>query len=148
MKKRFILCLMITILLPCLALGEEPPIGQIKAGQGDVAVIRSGQKIAMHTGDRLYRHDTIRTGAASSVGIIFEDNTILSLGPKSEIVIHEYVFAPHKGKLSMIIDMLKGTAAYLSGIIGRQSPESVTFQTPDAAIGIRGTKFLVKVGNR
>ena len=94
---------------------------------------------------RFYQNDIIRTGAESSVGIIFEDNTILSLGPKSEIVIDEYVFAPEKGMLSMITRMVKGTASYISGIIGRQSPESVKFQTPDATIGIRGTQFLVKV---
>jgi hypothetical protein len=45
----------------------------------------------------------------------------------------------------MVITMLKGTASYLSGIIGRQSPESVRFKTPEATIGIRGTQFLVKV---
>jgi hypothetical protein len=60
-------------------------------------------------------------------------------------VIDEYVFAPQKGMLSMIARMVKGTASYVSGIIGRQSPESVKFQTPDATIGIRGTEFLVKV---
>jgi hypothetical protein len=145
MKRLFIFCFMLTIFLPFLARGEESPIGKIKTDKGDVIVIRGNEKIALHTGDRLYQNDLIRTGADSSVGIIFEDNTILSLGPKSELVINEYVFAPEKGKLSMFISMLKGTASYLSGIIGRQSPESVKFQTPDATIGIRGTQFLVKV---
>ena len=79
------------------------------------------------------------------MGIIFEDNTILSLGPESEVVIDEYVFAPEKGLFSMIARMVKGTASYLSGIIGHQSPESVKFRTPEATIGIRGTHFLVKV---
>jgi hypothetical protein len=41
--------------------------------------------------------------------------------------------------------MLKGTAVYLSGIIGKLSPQSVRFETPNATIGIRGTKMLVKV---
>ena len=45
----------------------------------------------------------------------------------------------------MVINMIKGTASYLSGIIGKQSPETVEFQTPDATINIRGTQFLVKV---
>jgi hypothetical protein len=136
---------MITILLPCFAMGEESPIGKTKTGKGDVVVIRGGKEIPINIGDRLYQNDIIRTGAKSAVGIIFEDNTILSLGPKSEIVIDEYVFAPEKGMLSMITRMVKGTASYISGIIGRQSPESVKFQTPDATISIRGTHFLVKV---
>jgi len=139
---------MLTILLPCLGKGEESPIGKVKTDKGKVVVIRSAKEIAIKTGDRLYQKDTIRTGANSSVGIIFEDNTILSLGPNSEIVIDEYVFAPEKGKMSMFVSFLKGTASYLSGIIGRQSPESVKFQTPDATIGIRGTQFLVKVNGK
>lgn len=146
MIKPFMLCLIIMFFLPCLVLGDESsPIGKIKTAKGNVAIIHNGTEIAANTGDKLYQNDTIRTGASSSVGVIFEDNTILSLGPESEIVIDEYVFVPQEGRLSMIARMLKGTASYLSGIIGQQSPESVTFQTPDATIGIRGTKFLVKV---
>ena len=148
MKNLFILCFMMTILLPCLAIGGDSPIGKIKTCKGNVVVIRTDQEIAINTGDSLYQNDLIRTKTDSSVGIILEDNTILSLGSKSEIVIDEYVFAPEKGKLSMIIRILGGTASYLSGIIGHQSPESVKFQTPDATIGIRGTEFLVKVEGR
>ena len=48
----------------------------------------------------------------------------------------------------MIARIAKGTISYISGIIGRQSPESVKFQTPDATIGVRGTQFLVKVEER
>jgi hypothetical protein len=146
MQKNVVICLMVIILLPCLAMGNESPIGKIKTGKGDVSVIRSGKGIPMKKGDSLFQNDIIRTGAASSVGIIFDDNTVLSLGPKSKIVIDHYVFAPEKGLLSMAVRLLKGTASYLSGIIGRQAPEAVKFQTPDAIIGIRGTQFLVKVG--
>ncbi|MBN1471921.1 MAG: FecR domain-containing protein [Syntrophaceae bacterium] len=145
MKRFFILCLVMMILLPCVAMGEESPVGKIKTSKGDVFVIRDGKPIPLSIGDRLFQNDTIRSGAASSVGIIFEDNSILSLGPDSEIVIDKYVFAPEKGIFSMITQMVRGTASYLSGIIGKQSPESVKFQTPDATIGIRGTQFLVKV---
>jgi hypothetical protein len=147
MKILFIHGLLLTILLPGLALGQEP-IGKTKTGKGEVVVIRSGEKIPLNIGDQLYQNDLIRTGADSSVGIIFEDNTILALGPKSEIVIDEYVFAPEKGMLSIITRMLRGTASYLTGMIGRRSPEAVKFQTPDATIGVRGTQFLVKVDER
>ena len=145
MKRLFIFCLTITILLPCLAMGKESPIGNAKTSNGDVVVIRNAKQIPLSIGDKIFPNDTIRTGTASSAGIIFEDNTILSLGPDSEILIDKYVFAPEKGIFSMIASMAKGTASYLSGIIGKQSPESVKFQTPDATIGIRGAHFLVKV---
>jgi hypothetical protein len=35
--------------------------------------------------------------------------------------------------------------AYVSGLIGKISPQSVRFETPVASIGIRGTHFAVKV---
>jgi hypothetical protein len=41
--------------------------------------------------------------------------------------------------------MVQGTAVYISGIIAKLSPQSVRFETPNATIGIRGTRFLVKV---
>jgi hypothetical protein len=41
--------------------------------------------------------------------------------------------------------MLKGTVAYLSGLISKLSPDSAHLETPTASIGIRGTKFVVKV---
>ena len=82
MKRLFIFCLIITILLPCFAMGEEPTIGKTKTGKGNVVVIRSGKEIPINIGDKLYQKDIIRTGADSSVGIIFEDNTSLSLGPE------------------------------------------------------------------
>ncbi|MBU0675607.1 MAG: FecR family protein [Proteobacteria bacterium] len=145
MNKLMIFCFILTILLPGAALGEESPIGKIKTGTGEVMVLRNSNESALHPGDSLYQSDIIRTRARSSVGILFDDNTVLSLGPESEIVIEEYIFAPQQGKFSMITRMLKGTASYLSGIIGRQAPDSVKFSTPDTTIGIRGTKFLVKV---
>ncbi len=143
-QRLWVLCLTMMILSPCLVMGQGPSIGKAKTGKGDVVVVRAGQSIPLKVGDRLYQKDTIRTGTDSTVGFILEDNTVLSLGPNSELVIDEYIFAPEKGMLSMVARILKGTASYLSGIIGRQSPESVKLHTPDATIGIRGTQFLVR----
>jgi hypothetical protein len=79
------------------------------------------------------------------LGVIFEDDTSLSIGPQSEIIISEFLFSPAEGKLSIVTRLLKGSAIYLTGLIGKLSPESVRFETPVANIGIRGTKFAVKI---
>ncbi len=71
-------------------------MGKARTGKGDIVVVRAGQKILLKVGDRLYQKDTIRTGKDSAVRIIFEDNTVLSLGPNSEMVIDEYIFAPKR----------------------------------------------------
>ena len=124
---------------------ETTRIGTIKTAKGSVIVIRGDDQQSGGIGFQVFQKDLIRTGNDGGVGVVFIDNTVLSLGPDTELVIEEYVFVPQKNWLSMIVRMIKGTASYLSGIIGKQSPENVKFKTPQAIIGIRGTKFLVKV---
>jgi hypothetical protein len=64
------------------------------------------------------------------------------------VVINDYVFAPAQSNMSIVIRMIKGTAAYLSGIIAKLSPESVKFETPTATLGVRGTRFCVQVEDK
>jgi len=37
--------------------------------------------------------------------------------------------------------------AYLSGLIGKLAPDKARFESPTATIGIRGTRFAVRVGD-
>ncbi len=145
MKKLVIIFLLIEIFYVLPSQASEVSIGKIKTLKGMVTAIRDSKEIPLNIGDSVYQNDVLRTAADSAAGIIFEDDTILSLGPQTELAVDEYLFAPEKGNLSMFVRMLRGTASYISGIIGRQSPESVKFQMPEAIIAIRGTHFLVKV---
>jgi hypothetical protein len=128
-----------------VAAASDGPAGSVKTVKGLASVVRQDSVIQAKSGDKIFKKDILRTGSDGSLGVIFKDDTLLSLGPNSELVIDEFLFSPAEGKLSFIARMLRGTAAYLSGIIARLSPESVRFETPVASVGIRGTKFLIKV---
>ena len=117
----------------------------VKKVSGSASVVRQGQTIPAINGLEIWESDTLRTGRNGSIGIVFNDDTFLSMGPGSILIIDEFVFSPRQGKFSIVIRMLKGTAAYLSGLISKLSPDSAYFKTPSASIGIRGTKFVVKV---
>ena len=146
--RRFTVFILLTVFLGLsLASAEQVLAGKVKKIRGTVFVTRGDRTQTLRVGDPVFQNDLMQTGSTGAVGIIFEDNTILSLGPKSRLAIDGYTFAPEQGKLSLLLRLLRGTASYLSGIIGKQAPEAVKFQTPDATIGIRGTKFLVKVGS-
>ena len=121
------------------------PVAIVKKISGSATVIRQGQPIPATNGLKIWENDMLRTGHNGSIGIVFNDDTFLSLGPGSILFIDEFVFAPKQGKFSIVIRMVKGTAAYLSGLISKLSPDSAHFKTPTASIGIRGTKFVVKV---
>ena len=121
------------------------PVAIVKKISGSATVVRQGQPIPATNGLEIWENDMLRTGRNGSIGIVFNDDTLLSLGPGSILVIDEFVFVPKQRKFSIMITMLKGTVAYLSGLISKHSPESAHFKTPTGSIGIRGTKFVAKV---
>ena len=87
----------------------------------------------------------LKTGANSSMGVTFKDNTVMSFGPNTELTVDEYLYSPNKGKLKLGATMAKGTLAYLSGAIAKIKPDAVSVKTPTGTIGVRGTHFVVKV---
>jgi len=126
----------------------SPIIGTIQRVTATAAVVRQDQVLPAKVGLEIQANDTLRTGADGSIGVVFHDDALLSLGPDSVLVIDEFVYAPRQGKLSLVFRMMKGTAVYLSGLIAKLAPDSVHFVTPSASVGVRGTKFAAKVEER
>ncbi|MBP1698168.1 MAG: putative exported protein [Deltaproteobacteria bacterium] len=148
--RRFFLSLVTIIFLlsthgTSISADPSPIIATVQKVSGMATVLRQGQTLSVKIDLEIYQNDTLRTGPDGSLGVIFRDDTLLSMGPNSVLVIDEFVFAPKQGKFSIVIRMLKGTAAYLSGLISKLAPESAHFKTPTASIGIRGTKFVARV---
>jgi hypothetical protein len=119
--------------------------GRVKVSQGEVYIERSGKRIAAPVGAAIDVQDKVVTGADGSVGITFHDNSLLSAGPNSELVIERFVFdsTTHQGEFDTVLK--KGTLAVVSGKIVKQSPEAMRIKTPAAIMGVRGTEFVVKV---
>lgn len=120
-------------------------IGSVKSALGRVAVLRDGQSIPASPGFKLNAGDTLETGPDGRVGAILRDDSLVSLGQSSQVAVERFVFAPAEGRYGLTTRILRGTMAYISGLIGRLAPDSVLVVTPVATIGIRGTKFAVRV---
>jgi len=135
--------------LACLWLGaaraDETEIGMVKTLKGQVFVTHAGARESARIGEKVYQNDTVETGEDGAIGITFVDNTTISLGPQSQIALTSFVFDPQSDKFAFAANLAKGTLMYASGLIGKLSPQSVSVQTPVSTIGIRGTRFLVKV---
>jgi hypothetical protein len=121
-------------------------IGVVRTASGDAAVTRVGGTFPASPGLKVMVGDTLVTGRDGSLGVILRDNSSLSIGPESRLVLRSFLFSPAEGKFDLVARITGGTMAYLSGLIGKLSPESARFETPTATIGIRGTRFAVKVG--
>lgn len=89
--------------------------------------------------------DTLITGADGSAGVTFSDNSLLSTGPNSVLVVDRYSFntTTHAGQFDA--SLKKGTLAVVSGKMVKQSPGAMRVKTPAAIMGVRGTEFVVQV---
>ena len=139
----FILTLL--AVLGSVANADNGQVAQIKTVAGQTEIVRNGARIAARVGDSLYEKDTIETGPDGSIGITFTDNTVMSSGPDSQIVLEDYKFNSSNFKGSMLADMNRGTVSMISGDIARSSPGAMKVKTPTAILGVRGTRFVIEV---
>ena len=128
-----------------VASADNSQVAQIKTVSGQAEIVRNGTRNAAKIGDALYEKDTIETGADGSIGITFIDNTVMSSGPNSQIVLEDYKFNSSNFTGSMLTDMNRGTISMVSGDIARSSPGAMKVKTPTAILGVRGTRFVIEV---
>ena len=126
-----------------LALAE--PAGMIKTVFGQVSITNGQTTKTAIPNMRFEQGDCIKTGKNSSVGLLFEDDTVVSLGANAELVVVHFLFNPLDKQLSFVARMVKGTFSLITGQIAKLAPKNVKLQTPNATLGVRGTKILVKI---
>lgn len=124
---------------------QAAPIGIVKTVGGDTRIVRDGQTVSPEVGADVFLNDNVATGGDGSIGISFNDSTTVSLGGDSELKIDRFVYEPATKNVGLGMEMLAGTFTYLSGKIAAIDAETVQLATPSMIIGIRGTKFLLKV---
>ena len=118
-------------------------IGRIKIAKGTVAIEREGRAVPAAVGTRVQTSDRITTGADGSVGITMDDDSLLSAGPNTVLVLDRYAFDPTTNQGRFDSSLNKGSLAVISGRIAKQAPDAMTIRTPTAILGVRGTSFVV-----
>lgn len=119
--------------------------GVIKTVNGQVDIERGGRSLVAKVGDPVQESDRVMSRNESSVGISMNDETLLSLGPNSTLVIDKYAYDPVTRDGRVATSILKGTLRYVTGLIGHLHPEAIKVTTENSTIGIRGTEFIVQV---
>jgi len=131
----------------CLApaLAQGPQIAQVKKTAGQVTVMRGGERLPVAIGDPLFEKDVLETGPDGGVGLTFNDNTVFSAGPNSQVALDQFRFDSDNFRGEMHAGISKGTLTVVSGDIARSSPEAMKITTPTATLGVRGTTFAIQV---
>ena len=104
-------------------------IGKITSIKGSSFVKRDSQQIATTVGFKLEEKDIIETSKNSKVQIIFNDNTIVTIGKLSTFNIDEYLYDEQKPLKSKVnFKFLKGSFKSITGIIGKVNPNKLSDQ--------------------
>jgi hypothetical protein len=120
------------------------PAGYIKIVMGAAVILRGTGELPARPGEALYQDDGLRTAADGHLGVTLKDETRVSLGPNSEIRLSRFQFSPADGQLELVMKLLRGSAAFVSGRISGLRPEAVRIETPNTIVGIRGTHLAIR----
>jgi hypothetical protein len=139
------LALVATTAAPVFAQQPPVPVGRIKIVSGSAFVVRGGAPVAAQAGQPVFEADSLRTGADGRIGLTLKDDTRVSLGPGSEVRVDRFVYAPAEGRLALVLNVVRGVVAYVSGRIAKLAPDSIRLETPAAVMGVRGTTLALRV---
>ena len=145
--RQFLILSAILMLTSVAALSQAHAevVGSVKTVTGEAWVITAQQRVKAQVGTPVNLGSQLKTAKASSMGVTFKDNTLMSFGPDTEMTVDEFLFAPTQGQLKLGTRLDKGSLNYVSGLIAKLKPEAVTVKTPTGTIGVRGTQFLLNV---
>lgn len=84
--------------------------------------------------------ETVRDGR---MDVRFLDGTQLVVGPASTVKVDRFVYDPARGAGEVALNVGKGVMRFVTG---RLASSSYTVRTPAATLGVRGTDFVVAIG--
>jgi len=119
-------------------------VGQVATLQGIATVTRGNATPSkLKVSDGIYKQDVLQTGANSSLGVTFDDETTLSLTANAGIVVNEFVYEEGGKSNTAAFRIARGTVAFVASLVAKNG--DMTISTPTATLGIRGTTGIVDV---
>ena len=97
---------------------------------------------ALAAGDDVRQDELIAVSADGTGELRLRDDTKLALGPGSQLLLDKFVYDPDIDDGSIIVNLVKGTFRFITGIAAKPVYE---IRTPTASITVRGTIFDVYV---
>jgi len=138
---------MLAVLIAAGVAQATEPVGSVVSLQGTVtAMSAEGMARSVDAQSPVFVKDRIMTGADSKVQIRFVDDSTLSQGELSELVIDDYLFDPdRKDENRADFKMLRGVFHVITEKITQLNPERFKVRTNYGTIGIRGCELGFKV---
>ncbi len=131
--------------VPAAAPTARPWVAQVKVSRGIVRIERAGQRFPSPVGTRLKVEDTVITEANGSVGLMFADNSTLSMGPNGEVFLHTFSYDPTTYLGAFDAFVKQGTVSLEAGNLAQGAADSVKISTPQAEVKGNAGRLMVNV---
>ena len=132
-----------------VALTSSPALAEIarvKSSSGSAIVQRGAAHLPATTGQELHAGDWLVTGKDGRVSLTFIDKTRVAVGPNSRIAVSKFEYDRTRQQGSFITQVDRGSLAVVSGKIAHSGRDAMKVRTPNSLLGVRGTRFIVEVG--
>ncbi|THD62332.1 MAG: hypothetical protein E7813_20615 [Bradyrhizobium sp.] len=115
-------------------------VGEAAVVQNQVVRVAGPATSQINVGDSLLRNETVHTGQDSAARLVMADNTNLSLGANSTIILDRTVFNDEHSYRDIAIRLTTGAFRFVTG---DSEKAAYKITTSVATIGVRGTIFDV-----
>lgn len=121
------------------------PVGEVSLVLGEATRhAADGEFSKLARGMTISVNDRIETRSNGHVHIRFVDNALVSVRPNSRLTIDRYEYDSNRPELSSVkFELLEGVTRAISGDAAKAARDRFRLNTPIAAIGVRGTDFVV-----
>ena len=136
------------VLVFAVALGAaraDGPIGVEAAVQPvGVGTPPAGAPRPLTIGQPVVFAERIATEAAGRTQILFRDQSTLTVGPNSSLVIDQFVYDPNAGTGKLAMSATRGVFRFVGGKLSK-TDNGVTLDTAAGSLGIRGGIFVARI---
>lgn len=119
-------------------------IGEVTALQGKAELSREAKVLEVSKGFKINIQDLLTTFSHSKAQVILNDDTVITIGPKSEYLFERYQDGDDP---EVTMRLNRGFFKTVTGKIGKIAPQRFKIKTKAATIGVRGTQFMASVQN-
>jgi len=125
---------------------EFQPVGSVSLviGRAFSKSIHNDEYTRLATGVLLYEGDSLKTESSGHIHVQLRDSGVISIRPNSELQIEVFQFDEVNPQASSVkFNLIHGTTRSVSGAAAESAKHRFRLNTPIAAIGVRGTDFVV-----
>ena len=110
--KKIICFFILSLNIVTTAIAQVPIIGSIGLAIGQIT---NQKNEVLKAGDNVYFGDIIKADSQSKSQVLLLDETVITLGEQTTIIMDEFIYDPNKQNGKIISTVLKGSVKVLSG---------------------------------